>query len=86
MQTWRMRTFLGTCFVALLLVGPAQAFDQPPIRSAQDAACRDDARSRVFNAPNPQGLSLWNLGAQLYHQCMARAGGGKARTRQTRAE
>lgn len=86
MQNVVMRQLIAPCFAALLLAGPALALDQPPIRNAQDAACRDDARNRVFGAPNPQGLSLWNLGAQLYHQCMARAGGTKGRTRQTRAE
>lgn len=81
-----MRTLIGTCLVAIALTGSALAFDQPPIRSAQDAACRDDARARVFSAPNPQRLSLWTLGAQLYHQCMARSAGGKGRIRQSRAD
>ena len=86
MQNVSMRHLIAPCFIILALAVPALAFDQPPIRNAQDAACRDDARSRVFSAPNPQGLSVWNLGAQLYYQCMARAGGTKGRTRQSRAD
>ena len=45
-----------------------------PIRSPQDAACREEAKGKVFGAPNPQRLSLYNLGSQLYHECMQRSG------------
>lgn len=58
-----------------------------PIRSPQDAACRDEAKGKVFGAPNPQRLSLYNLGTQLYHECMRRSGaeGSDARPRRRRS-
>ncbi|MDP4021540.1 hypothetical protein Q8W71_02805 [Methylobacterium sp. NEAU 140] len=75
--------------IALTATGsftPAAAQAQPPIKSAQDAACRDEAQGRVFNAPNPQGLSMYDLGAQIYRACMQRSqsgtGAGRGRRRQ----
>ena len=49
----------------------AQNVQEPPIQSPQDAACRDQARAQVFSAPNPSNLSLYDLGSQIYHACMA---------------
>ena len=49
----------------------AQNVQEPPIQSSQDAACRDQARAQVFSAPNPSNLSLYDLGSQIYHACMA---------------
>jgi hypothetical protein len=45
--------------------------NEPPIQGPADAACREQARSQVFTAPNPNRLSLWDLGSQLWHSCMA---------------
>ncbi|RVU15453.1 hypothetical protein [Methylobacterium oryzihabitans] len=45
--------------------------NEPPIQGPADAACREQARTQVFTAPNPNGLSLWDLGSQLWHSCMA---------------
>ena len=65
--------------------GPTAA--QPPIQSPQDAACRDEARARVFSAPDPQGLGLHGVGRQIYAACMQRAKGkaGGARRKARRA-
>ncbi|MGU3540863.1 hypothetical protein [Methylobacterium sp. A54F] len=57
------------CLV-LLLGSPALA--EPPIRSAQDAACRNEARARVFSVPDPQGLGPHAIGRQIYMACMKR--------------
>lgn len=56
-----------------------QALAEAPIRSAQDAACRDEARDKVFTAPDPNGLGLQGVGRQLYMACMARSQGRKPR-------
>jgi hypothetical protein len=56
-----------------LAVSPASAQNEP-ITSPQDARCRDEARDHVFTAPNPNGLSPYALGAELYHACMKRLG------------
>ena len=63
--------------LALLAIAAATAgarAQNQPIQSPQDAACRDEARDRLFGTPNPQGLSLYDLGAGLYHACMRRVG------------
>ncbi len=69
-----MRTSLIPAAVALLVAAASPALAEPPIKSPQDAACRDEARAKVFSAPNPEGLSLWDVGAKIYHACMATAG------------
>ncbi|MEA1832714.1 hypothetical protein U8607_11535 [Methylobacterium durans] len=51
--------------------GEARA--EPPIRSAQDAACRNEARARVFATPDPGGLGPHAIGRQIYYACMKRA-------------
>lgn len=43
-----------------------------PIQSPQDAACRDEARARVFTTPDPKGLGLYAVGRQIYMGCMQR--------------
>ena len=66
---------------AVLLPAPVLAQSQP-IQSAQDAACRGEAKARVFTAPDPQGLGLYAIGRQIYMACMTRpvaSVGGKAR-------
>ena len=45
--------------------------DEPPVQGPEDAACRAQARTEVFTAPNPNHLSLWDLGSQIWHSCMA---------------
>lgn len=65
-----MRVALSVLFLTLSMTAGAIA-QEPPIQSPQDAACRDQARSEVFSAPNPDRLSLWDLGSQIWHTCMA---------------
>ncbi|MDR7040194.1 MULTISPECIES: hypothetical protein [Methylobacterium] len=52
---------------------------EPPIRSPQDAACRNEARARVFSTPDPSGLGPHAIGRQIYNACMQRAAGGGSR-------
>ena len=68
------RAMIGACLgmtLAALAADGARA--EPPIRGPQDAACRNEARGRVFSAPNPRGLEPEALGRQIYHACMRRA-------------
>lgn len=58
---------------AVLTAGAARA--EPPIRGPQDAACRNEARARVFSTPNPRGLEPEAIGRHIYHACMRRAKG-----------
>lgn len=51
----------------------AGAFEQPPIQSPQDKACRDEAKDKVFAAPDPDNLGPYAIGKQIYFACMARA-------------
>ena len=60
---------LAIAFV-VFSTGPGLA-DEPPVQGPEDAACRAQARSEVFTAPNPNRLSLWDLGSQIWHTCMA---------------
>lgn len=61
--------------VIALVVGASPALAQnQPITSPQDARCRDEARDSVFSAPNPNRLSPFDLGAEIYHACMRRLG------------
>jgi hypothetical protein len=68
----KLGTPIAAALVAAGLAAPAGA-QEPPIQSPQDAACRIVARDRVFTAPNPGNLSLWDLGSQIYHACMSEA-------------
>ena len=43
-----------------------------PIQSPQDAACRNEARAKVFVTPDPKGLGLYPIGRQIYMSCMRR--------------
>lgn len=67
---------LRTAFaVTLLAAGTLSAMAQnQPIKSPEDARCRDEARDQVFSAPNPKRQSPFVLGAELYHLCMRRLG------------
>ncbi|GJE18895.1 hypothetical protein [Methylobacterium marchantiae] len=59
--------------VAVGLLGAAsQARAEAPIKSPQDAACRNEARAKVFVTPDPNGIGLYALGRQIYMTCMAR--------------
>ncbi len=76
-----MRRIVFALGIAVALTGSALAQLQPPIKSPEDATCREDARSRLLGAPNPKGLSPFDLGAQLYHECMRRLGAEGADTK-----
>ena len=62
----------GILFGILLALGCSAARADPPIRSAEDAACRLEAKARVFATPNPQGLEPEAIGRQIYYACMRR--------------
>ncbi|WP_091779569.1 hypothetical protein [Methylobacterium sp. UNC378MF] len=66
----RKLVFASACIVSALICGAARA--EPPIRSPEDAACRNEARAKVFSAPNPQGLELEEIGRRIYFACMSR--------------
>jgi hypothetical protein len=62
---------MSAALLTVIVLGePARA--EPPIRSPEDAACRNEARAKVFSAPNPRGLELEDIGRQIYFACMAR--------------
>jgi hypothetical protein len=63
-----------------LSVGAQPVRAEPPIRSPEDAACRLEARAKVFSAPNPQGLELEQIGRQIYFACMSRLGKADAQS------
>ncbi|WP_051439902.1 hypothetical protein [Methylobacterium sp. 10] len=58
---------------------PADA--EAPIKSPQDAACRNEARAKVFVTPDPGGIGLYAIGRQIYSACMARSQPRTARRR-----
>ncbi|WP_246682937.1 hypothetical protein [Methylobacterium sp. WL9] len=66
------------CLGAMLLLaglafaGSARA-QEAPITSLQDAACRAEAKARVFSIPDPLNLGLREIGKQLYFGCMKRS-------------
>ena len=68
-----MRTVVFALILAAGGIGgaAAQTVSEPPIQSPQDAACREQAKAQVFSAPNPNNLSLYDLGSQIWHLCMA---------------
>ncbi|MBB2961709.1 hypothetical protein [Methylobacterium sp. R2-1] len=51
---------------------PAAAQGEPPIRSAEDAFCRSEARAQVFSAPDPLNLGLREIGRRIWASCMER--------------
>lgn len=53
--------------------------ESTPIRSPQDAACRNEARAKVFATPDPRGLGPYAIGRQIYMACMRRAQPGPTR-------
>lgn len=70
----------GLAAAGLLLLGlgtglgpsPAAAQSEPPIRSAEDAFCRSEARAQVFSAPDPLNLGLREIGRRIWASCMER--------------
>lgn len=58
--------------VAVAATGALAQGASTPIQSPQDAACRDEARDKVFSTPDPKGLGLYAIGRQLYFACMKR--------------
>ena len=68
-----MRIMFCVLIIAATMTGSsvAQNIPEPPIQSPQDAACREQAKAQVFSAPNPNNLSLYDLGSQIRHLCMA---------------
>ncbi|BAU92906.1 hypothetical protein MPPM_4301 [Methylorubrum populi] len=71
-------TLTGLYLGALLWLGtslgpsPAAAQGEPPIRSAEDAFCRSEARAQVFSAPDPLNLGLREIGRRIWASCMER--------------
>lgn len=73
-------TAAGLCLGTLLGLGlgtglgpsPAAAQSEPPIRSAEDAFCRSEARAQVFSAPDPLNLGLREIGRRIWASCMER--------------
>jgi hypothetical protein len=53
-------------------VGAARA-EEPPITSLEDAACRAEAKAKVFSVPDPLNLGLREIGKQIYFGCMKRS-------------
>jgi hypothetical protein len=81
-RTLRRSIASGAGLIALAVLGATSAQAEPPIRSPEDAACRAEARAKVFSAPNPRHLSIEDLGRGIYNACMKRtAPKGKARSR-----
>ena len=69
-------TAAGLLLATLLGIGlgpsPAAAQSEPPIRSAEDAFCRSEARAQVFSAPDPLNLGLREIGRRIWASCMDR--------------
>ena len=66
------RTALLVSLLLSLSTGAAGAFEQPPITSPQDKACRDEAAGTVFDTPDPEGLGPHAIGKRIYLACMDR--------------
>ncbi|GEP10732.1 hypothetical protein MGN01_25770 [Methylobacterium gnaphalii] len=60
-------------FLAVAGLSGAARAEEPPITSVQDAACRAEAKAKVFSVPDPLNLGLREIGKQLYFGCMKRA-------------
>ena len=75
---------LGLLLGCLATAPEAAAQGEPPIKSAQDAACRNEARARVFSTPDPQGIGLRAVGRQIYMACMQRANAARRPARRPR--
>jgi len=82
----KLRTLCLAGLLACAAAAPAMAFFEPPITSERDAACREVARAKVFTAPDPDGVGLYETGKRIYRACMAAAPGkvGITKASQTR--
>jgi hypothetical protein len=60
-------------FLTAVACGGAARAEEPPITSLQDAACRAEAKAKVFSVPDPLNLGLREIGKQLYFGCMKRS-------------
>lgn len=78
----RLGAFATLVLTATMTTGIAHA--EPPITSLQDAACRNEARARVFSVPDPQNLGLHEIGRRIYYACMKRASRPVGKTRYRR--
>ncbi len=62
--------------LAVVVVLASHCSDAPaqkrPVTSPQDAQGSGGARDKVFTVQNPQGLTPFALGAEIYHACMRR--------------
>ena len=87
-----MTKIAASSLFAAFLFAPIMAFAQaePPIRSPQDAACRNEARARVFSGAIPPGGDLRSIGASYYFACMRRTQAAvspaKSKVRSTKAK
>ena len=73
------RSCLGLGLLLAVCAPTGQARAEPPITSAQDAYCRDQARARVFSTPDPRNIGLHEIGRGIYKGCMRSVAGGKGR-------
>lgn len=79
-----LRAVLALGLVACMSCEAFAQQGEPPITSPQDAACRNEARDKVFSAPDPHGLGLRAIGRQIYMACMKRASGRSSTPRRHR--
>ena len=75
-----MRARLLAALLLCAIPAAAHAFQEPPIQDARDAACRADARAKVFTAPDPDGVGLFETGKRLYLACMQATSAAKSRS------
>ncbi len=79
---------LLAAFLLTPMMAAAQA--EPPIQSPQDAACRNEARARIFSGAAPPGSDLRSVGAGYYFECMRRTQAAvspaKSKVRSTKAK
>ncbi len=80
-RRWWLIAGIGVLNVGML----GSAWAEPPIKSPQDAACRNEARARVFVTPDPAGIGLHAVGRQIYMACMARSEPRVVRKKRDRA-
>ncbi len=66
----RVPAMVSAVLLAMIVGAPAQAEAADPQPGRR--GCRNEARAKVFSAPNPQGLELEEIGRQIYFACMAR--------------
>jgi hypothetical protein len=79
-----MTRIIKTVLWGALILAPSVTYaqGQPPIQSAQDAACRQEATRRVMS--DARGLDPYALGRQIWTQCMSRMSRAERAHRQVR--